>query len=298
MNKNKLVSKRKGIVLAGGSGTRLYPNTLALSKQLIPIYDKPLIYYPLSVLMLANIKDILLISTQKDITNFQNLLGDGENFGLSISYAVQDRPEGIAQAFLIGEHFINNNHSALILGDNIFYGSGLEEVLSAASDKPEEATIFGYPVENPQRFGVASVNNGKVISIVEKPKFTESNIAVTGLYFFDNKACSKAKELAPSKRGELEITDLNLSYLKDSRLNIHLFGRGFAWFDTGTPEALVDASVFIRTIEQRQGLKICCPEEIAWKKGWIDDDKLQSLANNFQNNGYGQYLEKLLNEKF
>ena len=298
MKKNKLVSNRKGIVLAGGSGTRLYPNTLAISKQLIPIYDKPLIYYPLSVLMLANIRDILLISTQKDITNFQNLLGDGENFGLSISYAIQDRPEGIAQAFLIGEEFIKNNHSALILGDNIFYGSGLEEVLSAASGKVEEATIFGYPVENPQRFGVASVNNGKVTSIVEKPKFTESNIAVTGLYFLDNSACSKAKELAPSKRGELEITDLNLSYLKDSRLNIHLFGRGFAWFDTGTPEALVDASVFIRTIEQRQGLKICCPEEIAWKKGWIDDDKLQSLANNFQNNSYGQYLEKLLKEKF
>ena len=298
MNKNKLVSKRKGIVLAGGSGTRLYPNTLAISKQLIPIYDKPLIYYPLSVLMLAGIKDILLISTQKDITNFQYLLGDGKNFGLSISYAIQDRPEGIAQAFLIGENFINNNHSALILGDNIFYGSGLEEVLSAASDKQEEATIFGYPVENPHRFGVASVNDGKVVSIVEKPKFTESNIAVTGLYFFDNNACLKAKELAPSKRGELEITDLNLSYLKDSRLNIHLFGRGFAWFDTGTPEALVDASVFIRTIEQRQGLKICCPEEIAWKKGWINDDKLQSLAKNFQNNGYGQYLEKLLKEKF
>ena len=298
MKKNKLVSNRKGIVLAGGSGTRLYPNTLAISKQLIPIYDKPLIYYPLSVLMLANIRDILLISTQKDITNFQNLLGDGEDFGLSISYAIQDRPEGIAQAFLIGEEFIQNNHSALILGDNIFYGSGLEEVLSAASGKVKEATIFGYPVENPQRFGVASVNNGKVTSIVEKPKFTESNIAVTGLYFFDNNACSKAKELAPSKRGELEITDLNLSYLKDSRLNIHLFGRGFAWFDTGTPEALVDASVFIRTIEQRQGLKICCPEEIAWKKGWIDDNKLQSLANNFHNNSYGQYLEKLLKEKF
>jgi len=298
LKKNKLVSKRKGIVLAGGSGTRLYPNTLALSKQLIPIYDKPLIYYPLSVLMLANIKDILLISTQKDITNFQYLLGDGKNFGLSISYAVQDRPEGIAQAFLIGENFINNNNSALILGDNIFYGSGLEKVLSAASDEPREAKIFGYPVKNPHRFGVASVNNGKVTSIVEKPRFTESNIAVTGLYFFDNNACSKAKELAPSKRGELEITDLNLSYLKDSRLNIHLFGRGFAWFDTGTPEALVDASVFIRTIEQRQGLKICCPEEIAWKKGWIDDDKLQSLANNFQNNSYGQYLEKLLKEKF
>ena len=298
MKKNKLVSNRKGIVLAGGSGTRLYPNTLAISKQLIPIYDKPLIYYPLSVLMLANIRDILLISTQKDITNFQNLLGDGENFGLSISYAAQDRPEGIAQAFLIGEEFIKNNHSALILGDNIFYGSGLEEVLSSASGKVKEATIFGYPVENPQRFGVASVKNGKVTSIVEKPKITASNIAVTGLYFFDNNACSKAKELAPSKRGELEITDLNLSYLKDSRLNIHLFGRGFAWFDTGTPEALVDASVFIRTIEQRQGLKICCPEEIAWKKGWIDDDKLQSLANNFQNNGYGQYLEKLLKEKF
>ena len=298
MKKNKLVSNRKGIVLAGGSGTRLYPNTLAISKQLIPIYDKPLIYYPLSVLMLANIRDILLISTQKDITNFQNLLGNGENFGLSISYATQDRPEGIAQAFLIGEEFVKNNHSALILGDNIFYGSGLEEVLSAASGKVKEATIFGYPVENPHRFGVASVNNGKVTSIVEKPKFTESNIAVTGLYFFDNNACSKAKELAPSKRGELEITDLNLSYLKESRLNIHLFGRGFAWFDTGTPEALVDASVFIRTIEQRQGLKICCPEEIAWKKGWIDDDKLQSLANNFQNNSYGQYLEKLLKEKF
>ncbi|MEL0254617.1 MAG: glucose-1-phosphate thymidylyltransferase RfbA [Burkholderiaceae bacterium] len=298
MKKNKLVSNRKGIVLAGGSGTRLYPNTLAISKQLIPIYDKPLIYYPLSVLMLANIRDILLISTQKDMINFQNLLGDGENFGLSISYATQDRPEGIAQAFLIGEEFIQNNHSALILGDNIFYGSGLEEVLSAASGKVKEATIFGYPVENPQRFGVAAVNNGKVTSIIEKPKFTESNIAVTGLYFFDNNACSKAKELAPSKRGELEITDLNLSYLKDSRLNIHLFGRGFAWFDTGTPEALVDASVFIRTIEQRQGLKICCPEEIAWKKGWIDDDKLQSLANNFQNNSYGQYLEKLLKEKF
>ena len=297
MKKNKFVSNRKGIVLAGGSGTRLYPNTLAISKQLIPIYDKPLIYYPLSVLMLANIRDILLISTQKDITNFQCLLGDGKNFGLSISYAVQDRPEGIAQAFLIGEEFIKNNHSALILGDNIFYGSGLEEVLSAASGKVKEATIFGYPVENPQRFGVASVNNGKVTSIVEKPKFTESNIAVTGLYFFDNNACSKAKELAPSKRGELEITDLNLSYLKDSRLNIHLLGRGFAWFDTGTPEALVDASVFIKTIEQRQGLKICCPEEIAWKKGWIDDDKLQSLAYKFQNNSYGQYLEKLLKEK-
>ena len=298
MKKNKLVSTRKGIVLAGGSGTRLYPNTLAISKQLIPIYDKPLIYYPLSVLMLANIRDILLISTRKDITGFQNLLGDGKNFGLSISYAVQDRPEGIAQAFLIGEDFINNNHSALILGDNIFYGSGLEEVLNAESGKLMEATIFGYPVENPHRFGVASVDNGKVMSIAEKPEFTDSNIAVTGLYFFDNNACSKAKELVPSRRGELEITDLNLSYLKDRRLNIHLFGRGFAWFDTGTPEALVDASVFIRTIEQRQGLKICCPEEIAWKKGWIDDDKLKSLANNFRNNCYGQYLEKLLIEKF
>ena len=289
--------KRKGILLAGGSGTRLYPNTIAVSKQLIPVYDKPLIYYPLSVLMLANIRDVLLISTQKDLKNFQNLLGDGENFGVSISYAIQDRPEGIAQAFLIGEKFIDNNQSALILGDNIFYGSGLENILSTTSAQHNESTIFGYPVENPRRFGVASIEKGKVISIVEKPEFPLSNIAVTGLYFFDKDVCSRAKQITPSNRGELEITDLNLSYLKNSNLNIHLFGRGFAWFDTGTPEDLVDASVFIKTIEKRQGLKICCPEEIAWNKGWIDDNKLFRLAKNFQNNSYGQYLEKLLKEK-
>ena len=296
MEPKTITYKRKGIILAGGSGTRLYPNTIAVSKQLIPIYDKPLIYYPLSVFMLANIRDILLISTEKDLQNFQKLFGDGEDFGLSISYAVQDRPEGIAQAFLIGEHFIDNNHCALILGDNIFYGNGLEKILSSISDKYEKATIFGYPVENPHRFGVASISNGKIKSIIEKPEKTESNIAVTGLYFFDSDVCERAKKISPSKRGELEITDLNLSYLNDSSLNIHLLGRGFAWFDTGTPEALVDASVFIRTIEQRQGLKICCPEEIAWKKGWIDNEKLLSLALKFQNNSYGKYLEKILKE--
>mgnify|MGYP000447861901 CR=1 FL=1 len=289
---------KKGIILAGGSGTRLYPITKVVSKQLLPIYDKPMIYYPLSTLMLSGIRDILIISTPEDTPRFKRLFGNGQKLGLNISYKIQPSPNGLAQAFILGEKFIGEDQVCLILGDNIFYGSGLEEVLSTASNNSKEATIFGYPVENPQRFGVASVKNGKVTSIVEKPKITASNIAVTGLYFFDNNACSKAKELAPSKRGELEITDLNLSYLKDSRLNIHLFGRGFAWFDTGTPEALVDASVFIRTIEQRQGLKICCPEEIAWQKGWIDDDKLQSLASNFQNNGYGQYLEKLLKEKF
>ncbi|OUV02296.1 MAG: glucose-1-phosphate thymidylyltransferase [Betaproteobacteria bacterium TMED82] len=285
---------RKGIVLAGGTGSRLFPITIATSKQLLAIYDKPLIYYPLSVLMLADIRDILIICTEKDLKHFQDLLKDGNQIGISISYAIQEKPEGIAQAFLIGKNFLSNKPSALILGDNIFYGQGLSKILMDTSAKSKGATIFGYPVEDPQRFGVVEYKDDKVITIQEKPKSPKSNVAITGLYFYDGDVSSRAQDLLPSSRGELEITDLNMSYLKTNDLTLHNLGRGFAWFDTGTHDSLIDASQFIRTIENRQGLKISCPEEIAWKKGWVSDSDLLKMADALRTSSYGQYLLKLL----
>ena len=296
-DKNFSLKKRKGIILAGGSGTRLYPTTIATSKQLLPIYDKPLIYYPLSVLMLADIREVLIISTEKDLKNFQTLLSDGSNWGLSINYATQPKPEGIAQAFLIGKNYINNNPSALILGDNIFYGQGLSTKLIEISKKNDGATIFGYPVEDPQRFGVIEYNENEIISIKEKPLNPKSNIAVTGLYFYDNDVCNRVKFLKPSTRGELEITDLNVSYLVDKKLDFHKFGRGFTWFDTGTHDSLIDAGQFIRTIEKRQGLKISCLEEIAWRKGWIKDEELEKISFSLQKSSYGKYLIDLLKNR-
>ncbi len=296
-DKNFSLKKRKGIILAGGSGTRLYPTTIATSKQLLPIYDKPLVYYPLSVLMLADIREILIISTEKDLKNFQRLLSDGSNWGLSINYATQPKPEGIAQAFLIGKNYVKNNPSALILGDNIFYGQGLSKKLIEISKKNIGATIFGYPVEDPQRFGVIEYNENQIISIKEKPLNPKSNIAVTGLYFYDSDACNRVKFLKPSKRGELEITDLNVSYLNDRKLDFYKFGRGFTWFDTGTHDSLIDASLFIRTIEKRQGLKISCLEEIAWRKGWIKDEEIEKISTALQKSSYGKYLIGLLKNK-
>ena len=285
---------RRGIILAGGSGTRLHPSTIVTSKQLLPIYDKPLIYYPLSVLMLANIQDILIITAEKDLNAFQTLFGDGSQFGVSLSYAAQHKPEGIAQALLIGEKFLREKPCALILGDNIFYGHGLGTLLSETSQLSNKATIFGYAVEDPERFGVVESENERIISISEKPTYPKSNFAVTGLYFYDGEASSRAKTLKPSIRGELEITDLNLSYLKDEKIDLKKLGRGFAWFDTGTPDALVDASVFIKTIEKMQSQKISCPEEIAWRKKWINDVQLCTLAKKLSKSEYGKYLMKLL----
>jgi glucose-1-phosphate thymidylyltransferase len=294
MKKDKL---RKGIILAGGLGTRLFPTTISTSKQLLPIYDKPLIYYPLSVLMLADVREILIISTKKDLSNFQRLFNDGSELGLSINYATQDKPEGIAQAFLIGKNYIGNNPSALILGDNIFYGQGLSKILIDISNQNNGATIFGYPVDDPKRFGVIEHNENQIISIKEKPKNPKSNIAVTGLYFYDEDVCNRVKLLKPSSRGELEITDLNVAYLKDKKLNFYKFGRGFTWFDTGTHDSLIDASQFIRTIEKRQGLKISCLEEISWRKGWINDEKLEKLSLPLNKSSYGKYLIDLLINK-
>ncbi len=292
------MSYRKGILLAGGSGTRLFPSTLAFSKQLLPVYDKPLVYYSLSVLMLADIRTILIISTPQDIDHFKYLLGSGEKWGIEISFLVQEKPEGLAQAFLIGEKFINNTPSALVLGDNIFYGQGLSNTLVTTSQKNSDATIFAYQVDNPKSFGVIEFDdNENIKSIEEKPCSPKSNFAVTGLYFYDSEAPSRCKSLKPSPRGELEITDLNLSYLKDERLKVHRLGRGYAWLDTGTHDSLLEASQFIRTIEKRQGLKISCPEEIAWRKGWITDEQLGQLANPLKSSGYGEYLFNLLNKK-
>lgn len=284
----------KGIILAGGAGTRLYPITHSISKQILPVYDKPMIYYPLSVLMLAGIKEILIISSPRDIHLFQELLGDGSHLGISLFFEVQPEPEGIAQAFLIGEKFIEGDKVSLILGDNIFYGHQFGQKLLDAAALESGAIVFGYYVKDPERYGVVEFDqNNKVISIEEKPENPKSNYAVTGLYFYDSSVVEKAGSLKPSARGELEITDLNKLYLQDNNLNVNLLGRGMAWLDTGTHESLLQASNFIYTIEQRQGLKVSCIEEIAFKRGFIDKDQLRRLARSYANNSYGEYLQKL-----
>ncbi|WP_295387061.1 glucose-1-phosphate thymidylyltransferase RfbA [uncultured Thiodictyon sp.] len=287
---------RKGIILAGGSGTRLYPITRAVSKQLLPIYDKPMIYYPLSTLMLAGIRDILIISTPRDLPLFESLLGDGSQWGIRLCYAEQPAPGGLAQAFLIGKDFIDNDPSCLILGDNIFYGQGLGEQLRAVSARESGATVFGYWVADPQRYGVAEFDGvGNLVDLVEKPVAPKSNWAVTGLYFYDSRVCDLAADLSPSPRGELEITDLNRLYLERGELSVQRMGRGTAWLDTGTHESLMDAGAFIETIEKRQGLKICCPEEIAFSNRWIDEDQFRTIAEELRKSGYGEYLLGLLN---
>ncbi len=288
----------KGIILAGGAGTRLYPITRSISKQIIPVYDKPMIYYPLSVLMLAGIKEILIISTPEDQHLYQSLLDDGSQLGLSLSYTVQPSPDGLAQAFLIGEEFIGKDNVSLILGDNIFYGHGFSQTLQNAASLDDGAIVFGYYVTDPERYGVVEFDNsGKVISLEEKPSAPRSNYAVTGLYFYSSDVIKKAKTLTPSSRGELEITDLNRLYLEEKRLRVRIMGRGMAWLDTGTHESLLQASNYIHTIEQRQGLKISCIEEIAFKMGYIDREQLRSLASEMKNSAYGEYLQGIANER-
>ena len=288
----------KGIVLAGGTGSRLAPLTNSISKQLLPVYDKPMIYYPISTLMLMGIKDILLITTKRDQALFKNLIGTGENLGIKISYEVQEEPKGIPEAFILAEKFIGNSKVVLILGDNIFYGHDLITQLVSAANKNSDATIFAYRVQNPNRFGVINFDKKQIPTFIEeKPKFAKSNYAITGLYIFESNVIKYAKQLKPSNRGELEITDLNNIYLTKNKLNVEILGRGIAWLDTGTFESLQDASLFIKTLEMRQGLKIGCPEEVAWRLNYIDDKKLGEIANKYANNPYGNYLKKILNEK-
>ncbi len=288
----------KGIILAGGSGTRLYPLTMVTSKQLLPVYDKPMIYYPLSTLMLAGIRDILIISTPTDLPNFERLLGDGSDYGINLSYAVQPSPDGLAQAFLIGEEFIAGDSCAMVLGDNIFYGGGFGKILKAAAEKQNGATVFGYYVEDPERFGIVEFDQyGKVISIEEKPKNPKSNYCVTGLYFYDNRVVEFAKRVKPSPRGELEITDLNKLYLEDGSLDVVTLGRGYAWLDTGTMDALAEAGEFVRVIENRQGVKISAPEEIAYINGWISKEKLLDSAEKYGKSPYGHHLKQVAEGK-
>jgi glucose-1-phosphate thymidylyltransferase len=290
--------QRKGIILAGGSGTRLHPATLAISKQLLPVYDKPMIYYPLTTLMLAGIRDILIISTPQDTPRFEALFGDGSRWGLNLSYCVQPSPDGLAQAFILGREFVGGAPSALVLGDNIFHGHDLQQLLNSATARTHGASVFAYHVHDPERYGVVDFDSHRrALSIEEKPKAPKSHYAVTGLYFYDEQVCDIAANIAPSPRGELEITDVNAVYLKQGQLNVEIMGRGYAWLDTGTHDSLLEAGQFIATLEKRQGLKVACPEEIAYRRGWIDAAQLERLAQPLLKNGYGQYLQKVLHEK-